>query len=80
MAEWEPGHYEIRVKTNRLGDRLVTTNAVGIDLVPMKAEAELEQVKSLMSKIALPGPTREDHPRSARRRSHVWQLSRAMLP
>ena len=50
----EPGHYEIRVKTNRLrpgGDRLVTTNAVGIDLVPMDANAEAEQVKSLMSEI-----------------------------
>ena len=50
----EPGHYEIRVKTNRLrlgGDRLVTTNAVGINLVPMHADVELEQVKSLMSVI-----------------------------
>lgn len=50
----EPGHYEIRVKTKRLrlgGDRLVTTNAVGIDLVPMHADVELEQVKSLMSVI-----------------------------
>jgi len=50
----EPGHYEIRVKTDRLslgGGHLVTTNAVGIDLVPMQADVELEQVKSLMSKI-----------------------------
>lgn len=50
----EPGHYEIRVKTNRLRlavDRFVTTNAVGIDLVPMQTDVELEQVKSLMSEI-----------------------------
>jgi hypothetical protein len=50
----EPGHYEIRIKTNRLslGDgRLITTNAVGIDLVPIEADVETEQVKSLMSEI-----------------------------
>jgi hypothetical protein len=57
----EPGHYEIRVTTDRLkrgsdvrnikADGPVTTNAVGIDLVPMPADVESEQVKSLMSAI-----------------------------
>jgi hypothetical protein len=57
----DPGHYEIRITTNRLrggGDLLhlksggpVTTNAVGIDLMPMPADVEAEQAKSLMSQM-----------------------------
>ncbi len=57
----EPGHYEIRVTTNRLsrGSGLLhmescgplTTNSVGIDLVPIEANAEAEQVKSLLAEI-----------------------------
>jgi hypothetical protein len=58
----EPGHFEVRVTTNRLsqGSDLshlqpngpVTTNALGIDLVPMPADVEAEHVKSLMFEIA----------------------------
>jgi len=57
----EPGHFEVCVTTDRLsqgGDLLhikphgpVTTNEVGIDLVPMPADVEAEQLKSLMSEI-----------------------------
>ena len=57
----DPGHYEVRVTTNRLsrgGDVLhlalcgpITTNAMGIDVAPMPADFEAEQVRSLESEI-----------------------------
>jgi hypothetical protein len=57
----EPGHYTIRVTTNRLmagGDILhakasgpITTNALGIDIAPLPPEAETDRVKSLLSQI-----------------------------
>jgi len=74
----EPGHYEIRVKTNRLrpvGDHLVTTNAVGIDLAPMDANAEAEQVKSLMSEI---GSARTDAQGSSQARHEAVERLAAL--
>lgn len=57
----EPGHYEIRVTTNRLtqGSSVLnlkasapaTTNAMGIDLEPMPPDVEAEEVKALVSQI-----------------------------
>ena len=58
----EPGHYDVRVTTNRLSRGAdighlancgpIRTNAVGIDLAPMPAGVEAQQLKSLMSEIA----------------------------
>lgn len=57
----EPGHYEIRVATNRLTQGAsilnlkasgpITTNALGIDLEPMPPDVEADEVKALVSQI-----------------------------
>jgi hypothetical protein len=65
----EPGHYEVRVTTGRLGrgsgmniewSGEITTNTVGIDLTPMPEAVEAATVRNLLAEIASNnGGTRE---------------------
>ncbi len=72
----EPGHYVVRVTTRRLSAGTgmlnmtdvgpLTTNSVGIDLVPMPAEAEAALVRTLQAEIASTQPDCRGRSSSAR--------------